>query len=78
MPVQLIVQLLTLLGPDAYKLIRTLIDKWTTNGIVTAIEWDSLIADISKSSQDHMRAQLVKAGIALDSPQAVALLALTK
>lgn len=78
MPIALIVQLVTLLGPGAYKLISQLIAKWETNGNVSQAEWDALVAEISLSPTDHMIAQLNAAKIPLDSPQAVALLALTK
>ena len=78
MPIQLIVQLLTIFGPSAVQLIDTLITKWQANGIVTAAEWADLKALLKQTSQDQMAAMLTKAGIALDDPHAVALLALEK
>lgn len=78
MPAALIVQLLTIFGPSAISLIDSLITKWENNGSVTAAEWSDLAASLKLSAQDHMKARLAVAGIALDSPQGVALLAATK
>ena len=78
MPAALIVQLLATFGPSAITLIDSLITKWQTNGIVTAEEWAALSAALKLTATDHMKAQLVLAGIDLTDPHAVALLNLVK
>lgn len=78
MPAALIAQLIIALGPSAIGLIDTLIAKWSANGTVSADEWATLSASLKLSANDHMKAQLTAAGIDLTSPNAVALLALTK
>jgi hypothetical protein len=78
MPIALILQLLTTFGPPAVTLIDGLITKWQTSGVVTPEEWAAISASLKLSATDHMTSQLKAAGIDLSSPQAVALLALTK
>jgi len=78
MPAALIIQLIATFGPAAVTLIDTLITKYQTNGVVTADEWATLSASLKLSAADHMKAQLLAAGIDPSSPQAVALLALSK
>jgi len=78
MSATLIVTLLTIFGPSAINLITGLIEKINTNGEVTAAEWATLTESLNQTATDRMKAQLTAAGIALDSPQAVALLALVK
>ena len=77
MSTALIIQLLAQFGPPAIALITALFNTQTA-GQVSAAEWATLMASLNQSSQDRMRAQLVAANIPLDSPQAVALLALAK
>jgi hypothetical protein len=78
MPAALIVQLLVAFGPSAVSLIDSLIAKWSANADVTPAEWTTLSASLKLTATDHMKAQLTAAGIALDDPHAVALLALVK
>ena len=78
MPVNIIIQLLAQFGPPAVTVIDGLITKWQNNGVVTADEWAALSLLLKQSAADHMTSQLVKAGIPLTDPHAVALLALTK
>ena len=78
MPPIIIAQLITQLGPPAITLIDSLITKWSNSGVVTPEEWAALSALLKTSASDHMTKQLQAAGIALDDPHAVALLALTK
>lgn len=47
----------------------------TTNTAPTQADWDTLKALANQTAKDRMTAQLKAAGIALDSPQAIALLA---
>ncbi len=70
-----IIQLLVTFGPSAIQLIDTLITKVQTKGDVSAAEWAALSSDLRRTAKDRMAAQLQAAGIALDSPQAIALLA---
>ncbi len=44
----------------------------------TEADWQALLALEGKTALDQLKASLTAAGIALDSPQAVALLALVK
>jgi hypothetical protein len=78
MSAQLIILLLTTFGQPAIQLIDSLIEKYKTNGVVTTDEWAALSASLKTTAQDHMKAQLTAAGIDLNSPQAQALLALSK
>lgn len=78
MPVQLIIQLLVTFGPEAIDGITKLIALFESNGAVTSAQWATLSTSLTQTAQDRTRAQLVAAGIALDSPQAVAMLALAK
>jgi hypothetical protein len=76
MPAQLIVQLLVAFGPSAINLIDQLIAKWSTNAAITSADWATLRVSAMQTAKDRMTAQLTAAGIALDSPQAIAMLAL--
>ena len=78
MPIALIVQLLTVLGPPAITLIDGLITKWSTNANVTPEEWAALSASLKLGASDHMRAQLTAAGIDPASPQGLIMLGLAK
>lgn len=78
MSAALILQLLTTFGPPAITLIDGLITKAQTNGTVTPDEWAALSASLKLNAADHMKAQLLAAGIDPASPQGVAMLALTK
>jgi sensor domain CHASE-containing protein len=78
MPVSLIITLLTTFGPSAVQLITSLINKWETNGTVTAAEWATLSASLTQTAKDRMKLQLTAAGIDPASPQGVALLALVQ
>ena len=78
MSAAVIAQLLATFGPSAISLIDNLISKWSTNTSVTPEEWSAMSASLKLSAADHMKAQLIAAGIDLASPQAVALLALVK
>jgi len=75
MDAALIVQLIIQVG---WPLASKLIDKIQTGQDVTPADWEVLKGLASQTAQDHMKAQLTAAGIALDSPQAIALLNLTK
>ena len=78
MPAALIIQLLATFGPPAVTLIDGLIVKWQTKSDVTPDEWSLLSSGLKLSAADHMKSQLTAAGIPLDSPQALSLIALVK
>jgi uncharacterized phage-associated protein len=68
-----IAQLLVLYG---IPLVDKLITKWQSGGVVTPEEWAEIRAAAKQSAADRMKAQLVLAGIPLDSDRAKELLAL--
>lgn len=72
-----IATLIETFGPEAIKLVDGLIVKIETKGDVSATEWAALRASGTQTAKDRMTAMLQQAGVALDSPQAVALLAAT-
>lgn len=78
MPAQLIVQLLATFGPSAVNLVDTLITQWKSNADVTPEQWSALSASLKQTAQDRMKAQLVSAGVDLNSPAAQAMLLLAK
>lgn len=47
---------------------------WTSNTAPTQADFDALRSLASQTAQDRMKANLQAAGIALDSPQAIALI----
>lgn len=71
-----LVQLLIKFGPQGFELAKALIQKWTNTGPVTLQD----IEDLRMLGQHTARSQMIdslnRAKIPLDSPQAVALLAL--
>lgn len=69
--------IISLIVQVGYPVAVKLIDKVFTKSPVTQADWDSIKADAAQTAKDRMKAQLVAAGIALDSPQAVALLGMT-
>lgn len=71
-----LIQLLVQFGPSAFELAKKLIEKWNSNDPVTAAEIDELKKLGTRTSRDALIEGLIKAGVALDSPQAIALLAL--
>lgn len=74
MPITLLVPLITQVG---IPLATQLISLWEKGGNVTAEQFAALIAQTQVSARTVMEQQLAKAGIAIDSPQGVAMLALT-
>lgn len=74
MPITLLVPLITQVG---IPLATQLISLWEKGGNVTAEQFASLIAQTQVSARTVMEQQLTKAGITIDSPQGVAMLALT-
>lgn len=73
----IIAQLIAQFGPAGIDLAETLWKKWTANTAPSQADFDQLRAMGSQTAKDRMKAQLVAAGIPLDDPKAVALLALT-
>lgn len=49
---------------------------WSSPSVPTQADFDALRALVTQSAKDRMKANLVAAGIALDSPQAQQLIAL--
>ena len=78
MPVTLIVSLLTTFGPSTVALVTSLIQKWETNGTVSAAEWATLTTSLQQNAQSRMLAALASAGIDPASPQGVAMLKLAQ
>ena len=50
--------------------------KWTAGGVPTQNDWDELKALGSQSARSQLIGALTRAAVPLDSPQAIALLAL--
>lgn len=61
-----------------FPLAEDLFNKWTSGGNVTAADIADLKAKLQVTAQDQMKARLTAAGIPLDDPKAVALLALAQ
>lgn len=73
---QLLVQLLVQFGPKAFDLAEQLIAKWNSTDPVTQADIDALRKLGQRTAKDAVVEALVRNGIALDSPQGVAILAL--
>lgn len=69
----MIAQLLLTYGPSAIALVEKLIATWSAKW--TQADIDALKALMNQTAADRMKAQLVAAGVPLDSPQALALIA---
>jgi hypothetical protein len=52
--------------------------KWATGSVPTQADFDELRALGLQTAQDRMKLALVKAGVPLDSPQALAMLAMAQ
>ena len=76
MPVALIIQLVTALGPSAINLVTQLFATWDNSNTVTADQWKALIASTETSSKDAMAGALTSAGIDPASDAGKALLTL--
>ena len=50
---------------------------WSSSGVPTQSDFDALRQLASQNATDRMKANLVAAGISLEDPKAIALLALT-
>jgi len=72
----MLTQLLIQFGPGAFDLAKKLIEKWNSADPVTIADIDELKRLGQRSARDAVVESLVRAGIPLDSPQAVAMLAL--
>lgn len=72
-----IISLLITFGPKGVDLAETIWKKWAAKTPPGPQDFADLRALLQQSATDKMKAQLTAAGIALDSPQAIALLALT-
>ena len=78
MSAEAILALIEEFGPTAIGLVEFLIKKIETGGMVSGDEWAAQIALLKRTATDEMTDRLKAAGIALDSPEAKALLAATK
>lgn len=67
--------LLITYGPQGIDLAEKLWTKWSTKAPVTAQDFTDLRALVNQTATDRLKLQLTKAGIKLDSPEALALLA---
>lgn len=76
MPWSTLIALLVQFGPKAFDLAQKLIEKWNSTDPVTAADIEELKKLGQRSSRDAVVEALVRANIPLDSPQAVAMLAL--
>jgi uncharacterized protein (UPF0297 family) len=72
----LLISLMAQFGPAAFDLAKKLIEKWNSSDPVTLIDIEELRSLGRRTSRDALVESLVRAGIPLDSPQAVALLAM--
>jgi hypothetical protein len=71
-----LIGLLVQFGPSAFDLAKKLIEKWGSTDPVTLADIEELQKLGKRSARDAVIESLVRAGIPLDSPQAVAMLAL--
>lgn len=58
-------------------LVTKLIENWSNKTPVTMEEWDKVKAIAQTTARQRMEARLAAAGIPLDDPKALALLAMT-
>lgn len=69
--------LIPIIAQYGIPLAEKLFQKWTSGTPPTQADFDELRSLAKQSANDHMKASLVRAGISLDDPKAIALLALT-
>lgn len=72
----MIAELMIKFGPSAFDLAKKLVEKWNSPDPVTMADIVELEKLGKRSARDAAIEALVRAGVALDSPQAVAILAL--
>lgn len=72
----LVIELLAKFGPQAFELIKKLIEKWGSSSPVTVADIEELRALAQQTPQSQMLAALARAGISPDSEQGKAFLAL--
>lgn len=70
--------LIPIIASYGIPLAQKLWDKWQSNQAPTAADWDELNALASKTAMSQMTDALNRAGFAVDSPEAKALLELLK
>lgn len=75
---EILIPLIVKEGITAIPIAEALWKKWTSGADPTQADWDELRALASSSANAKMMLVLGKHGIPLDSPQGLALLALTK
>lgn len=68
--------LIAIIGQYGLPLAESLFKKWSTGSVPTQADFDELRALASQTASDRLKAALVRAGIPLDDPKAIALLAL--
>ena len=76
MTIAMLTQLLIQFGPKAFDLASALIAKWNSPDPVTVADIEELRKMGQRTPRDAVIDSLNRAGIPLDSPQAVAMLAL--
>ena len=67
--------LIPIIAQYGLPLAESLFQKWSAGSVPTQTDFDQLRALASQTAADRMRAALARAGIPLDDPKAVALLA---
>ncbi len=70
--------LIPIIAQYGLPLAESLFQKWTSGTPPTQADFDQLRSLAQRSGQDRMKAQLAAAGIPLDDPKAVQLLALAQ
>lgn len=68
--------LLIKFGPQGFELAKSIINKWSNSNPVTIADIEELRALGQNTARSQMLDALNRAGVPVDSPQAVALLAL--
>ena len=70
--------LIPIIAQEGIPLAEALFTKWSTGNPPTAADFDELRAIAKQTALDRVKLRLAASGIPLDSPQAVALLALAQ
>lgn len=65
-------------GPGAISLITTLINKIEQGGSVTSTEWAAMVAQASKTATDILKSRVAAAGMDLNDPKVLQLIALSQ
>jgi hypothetical protein len=69
--------LIPIIAQYGLPLAESLFQKWSAGAVPTQADFDQLRALAAQTASDRMKLALARAGIPLDDPKALALLALT-